>query len=444
MLLLLGLGAGAAAQSVQPGYDTIRVDSGGKSIPYVLWIQWSPLIVTAPDGGAWAFFSAEPRDQADGTANPNAGRQGKLYTAHFDPKTGSWSAATAMEGGEIQFGPSAVVAKDGTVHLIFSDRAKATSDVFSVLMYTHTDKDGKWAKPVALAPSEAAGHQVAAKLAIDGSGGLHVVWQDQRKVDASKRTNANDGSQAVFADTFESDLVNGKWTDPKQLDKRSDPNMNTNRPQIAVDKDRLVVIWSVYNAKATEDTAVQALWTWRPLNDPNKWSDPQPVWQRGNDNQVIGGRLVDMAADPTGGVVAVYSRLTNLGLATPSGQQQAKYDVYVKRLPAGSDKWGNDILVASGDRGAYPQVAVANDGTVYVVYNLGHGPNVAVGAVALAPKADKPGPEVNISQGEEGGQGIPSIAVDNQNRVWVLYMREPPSGAANEIRCVRGAVIPAK
>lgn len=442
-LILLGATASAGAQQVQPGYDTVRVASGGVAIPYVLWIQWNPLIVTTPDGGAWAFFSAEPKTLPDGTANPLATRQGRLYTARFDPKSQVWLPAQALPGGEIQFGPSAVVDKSGIVHLVYSDRAKATSDVFSTLVYTHTDAKGNWAPPVTVAVSENAGHQVAAQMAIDGNGGLHVIWQDQRAVDAKYRADANNDNNAIYADSFESDFANGKWSAPVQVDKREGPDINTNRPHLAVDGDRLVALWSVYDAKSQVDTATKAEWSSRPLNNPNGWTPQQTLWDRGGTNSVIGGRLVAVAQDPTGGVAAVYVRLTVTGRATPTGDALAKYDTYLKRLPKAAANWAADILIGTGDRGTNPAVTVGPDGTTYVAYNLGHGATVQVGAVAIAPKATKPGPEMDLTQAEEGGEGIPSLAVDAQNRAWVLYMREPPGGNANEIRCLRSAIIPA-
>src|SRR3712207_4161876 len=78
-------GSAVSAQQVQTSYDVIRVaDDGGNGIPYVIWVQWTPSIVTTPDGGAWAFFSAQP------AGTEGAGNRGFLYASRFDPGSGVW------------------------------------------------------------------------------------------------------------------------------------------------------------------------------------------------------------------------------------------------------------------------------------------------------------------------------------------------------------------
>jgi hypothetical protein len=277
VVAILVAGGAAGAQQVQPGYDVIRMaDENGDAIPYAIWVAWSPTIVTTPDGGAWAFFSALP------AGTEGVGVQGYLYAAHYDPAAGVWQPATRMRGGDIQFGASAVADGEGRIHLVYSDRVLIGETEegepnygFSTLFYT-VFADGAWSEPLAVAPADTAGHQLSPQLVLDGAGGLHVIWQDQRSRTAEQR-DPETGS-ASNADVFVSDFAEGVWQAP--LPVRSIPFASqteiASRPYLATDGERLVAIWSVYPGITTEElrSASRVEWSARPLNDPAGWSEP--------------------------------------------------------------------------------------------------------------------------------------------------------------------------
>lgn len=433
VVTLVGMSVGSAHAVTQPGYDTMRIDQDGQAMPYQVWTDWAPFILPMPDGGAWVFFSAQtkiPNPQDPST--PKLGTR-KLYASHFDPASGTWKPATALSGGQIQFGASAVIDSQGTVHLVYTDRADAQNSSFGTLVYRKSTAQGGWTDPVPVAPDPAAGHQLSAELVLDAQGGLHVAWQDQRKVSADQRSGAN--AQASNADVFESDLQpDGTWSAPVQMNVRPDANTNASRPQIAVDGDRLVALWSVYDQSTGLTSAARIEWSTRPLANANGWAKPQPLLNR--DNAQIGGRFLDLAPDPTGGVGLVFGRR----VATSSSTTNT---LYLAKLPAGGNQWGQPITLVSGARGSYPKMSFATDGTAYVVYNLSAS-TVHVGGIALAPGQTRPSAEVILTAGEEGAQGIPAMAVDRNNAVWIVYMHEPTGGQANEVRVLRGAVIPSQ
>ena len=59
-----------AAATVQPSYDTIRIQNDGVASLYEVSIDWSPLVLNLPDGGAWGFFTAQLRLPTEPGANP--------------------------------------------------------------------------------------------------------------------------------------------------------------------------------------------------------------------------------------------------------------------------------------------------------------------------------------------------------------------------------------
>jgi hypothetical protein len=411
-----------AAATVQSSYDTIRIENGGVASLYEVSIDWSPLVINLPDGGAWGFFTAQLRLPTEPGANPLLSNR-KLFATHFDPGTGTWQPAVALPG-EVSFGPTGVVDSSGTVHLVYTIRDSLDATAFSTLVYLTVDDAGQWSPPAVIVASENAGHQLSPDLTIDGDGGLHLAWQDQRGV--SDELRAADPSNA---DVFESDLnPDGTWTEPVQVNQRTDDATNSSRPQLVADGDSLVAVWSVYNTDVGLNTATTLMWSARPIGDPAGWSEPQPIFDRGED--LIGGRFLDLADDPSGGVTLVYGR------RTADANQ-----LFLQRLEQDADSWSEPALIATGDRGSYPRIAVSNDGTTYVVYNLGSGVSVKVGAIAIAPGETAAGTEETLTAGEEGIQGIATVSVDTLGRPWVMYFHQPLQQPVEETRIMRSAVI---
>jgi len=410
------------AATVQPSYDTIRIDNGDTATLYEVSIDWSPLVLNLPDGGAWGFFTAQLRLPTEPGANPLLSNR-KLFATRFDPNSGTWQPAQALPG-EISFGPTGVVDSSGTAHLVYTIRGSLDATSLSTIVYLTVDDSGAWSQPAVIVPSDNAGHQLSPDLTIDSDGGLHLAWQDQRSV--SDELRAADPSNA---DVFVSDLnPDGTWTEPVQIDQRPDDITNASRPQLVADGDRLVALWSVYNTDTGLNTATTLMWSERSIADPASWTGPQPVFDRGSD--LIGGRFLDLTDDPSGGVTLVYGRRTD-----------TENQLYLQRLDSGADSWSEPVLIASGDRGSYPRVAVAQDGTTYVVYNLGSGVSVKVGAIAIAPGETTPGAEETLTAGEEGIQGIATVSVDTLGRPWVMYFHQPLQQPVEEARVLRSGTI---
>ncbi|MGD9714524.1 MAG: hypothetical protein AB7V46_21055, partial [Thermomicrobiales bacterium] len=226
---------------VQPSYDTLRVQDGDTARLFQASILWSPLVLPTPDGGAWAFFTAQLKLPTEPGADPVLSNF-KVFASRFNPASSTWGPAAALPG-EISFGPTGVVDSEGTVHLVYTIRANLEPESFGSLVYIQSTPDGGWTGPTLVAADENAGHQLSPDLAIDSSDGLHIAWQDQRSVTAEER--ALDASNA---DIFVADLnPDGTWSTPVQISVRGDTSRNGSRPQLLAVNDRLVVIWSVYS-----------------------------------------------------------------------------------------------------------------------------------------------------------------------------------------------------
>jgi hypothetical protein len=411
----------------QPGYDGIRVAQDDQLAPYSIWVNLPPVLVTTPDGGAWAFFTARAR--VGDTTGSN-----ELFAARFDPKTRMWRPATTIPGSDVQFGPTAVVDAKGAVHLIYSARPSESGTSNSTLMYT-VSRDGQtWETPKPVAPDPNAGMQVMADLAIDGGGVLHAIWRDQRNGNAS--VSPNDQSDG---DLFVSDFANGAWSTPVQLTGLNGATDFVAWPRIECDGDRIVALWSVYSQRSSGDDsgrkADRVVWSSRPLAEPKQWSAPATLVEPQGDDE-IGSQLVDLAADPRGGVVAVSTRLDRSG-ATTIGT------VALLRLKPDSTEWSAEQPVATGNLGYFPSLAISRDGIAYVAFNDGAGRRVEVGMVAAKVDSGQAGAEIAPTAGESGEHGRPSVAIAADGQPWLVYMHGETSSNSIELRAQRGVVIDA-
>jgi hypothetical protein len=401
----------------QPAYDVLRIDDNGIGRAYRVWEEWVPQVVTTPDDGAWVFFTAQVRAQEGNTDR-------RLFASRFDPELRVWLPARALGATATQFGATAATDSNGVVHLIYSNRAGDGSDAWSQLVYQRFVNDS-WTDPVPVAPHPDAGHQMLASLAIDARDGLHVVWRDQRFVSPEARA-----ALATNADLLSSDLVEGEWTEPALINSREATDVNPGWPHLVADGDRLVVVWSIYRGTTAEEmrSAVRVEWSSRPLDASAEWSAAQTLYVReGGD---AGGRLIDLAADPRGGAVVVYG-LFNRG----------NNDLMLQRLDTGEETWTAPVLIASGDFGYLPAVTIAGDGTIYAVFNNGRNRDVDIGGLIADASGQSPG-TVTLTPAEGGITARASIALDDNETPWVVYMHQP-EGSTNvtEIQSVRAATF---
>ncbi|CAN5843503.1 hypothetical protein BH20CHL4_BH20CHL4_14740 [soil metagenome] len=416
---------GPAHAAVQPSFDTIRVQDGDVARLYQASILWTPLVLPLPDGSAWSFFTAQLKLPTEPGADPTLSNF-KVFASRFDPASATWSPATALPG-EISFGPTGVVDSQGTVHLVYTIRANLDPASFGSMVYIKTTPEGGWTGPTLVAASETAGHQLSPDLAIDANDGLHIAWQDQRSVTDEQRA-----ADASNADVFVSDLnPDGTWSEPVQLSERTAESVsNSSRPKLLADGERLVAVWSIYSPEIGLESATHIEWSTRPVSDAAGWGEPQMMFDQGE--TLIGGRFLDAEANAGGDIAVVYGRRT----ATEN-------QLYLQRLPSGTSEWSEPSLIAAGNRGSYPNIALGGDGALYIVYNLvDSGLSVQVGAISVAPGETSAGAEVALTIGEEGQQGIAAVSVGATGRVWVMYLHElPGKPSPTEARVLRGALV---
>lgn len=398
----------------QPAFDVFRVATHDSGRAYRVWEEWVPQVVTTSDGGAWAFFTAQAReDEGYGTR--------RLFASHFDPTLAVWSPAAPIGNETTQFGATVAADRKGVIHIVYSERRTDTNEAWSQLVYQRLDGD-EWSDPVPVAPHPDAGHQMLPSLAIGSDDDLHLIWRDQRLVSAEQRL-----ALPTNADLFSSDFVDGAWTDPIQVNVREAPDVNPAWPHLAVDGERIVVVWSMYEGSTAEEmrSAARVEWSVRARGGGD-WSPPQILFKRETGD--AGGRLIDLASDPSGGVIVVY------GLFDKSVNQ-----LFMQRLAPDTDSWSEPLLLTTGDYGYLPVAAIDQNGNAYIVFNSGRNRDVDIGGLKVSSDGSHE-LAVSLTPGEGGITARASITLDQNGVPWVVYMHQP-IGASNvtEIQAVRAA-----
>lgn len=401
----------------QPSYDSLRIAEAGLTVDYHVVVDWVPVLVTTPDGGGWVFFGAQARDR-------DASGARRIFASRFDPARGVWLPATAMPGERAQIGPAAVVDGKGAVHLVYSEISGNDQPQGATLLYTRVDPGGGWSAPTPVAADPNAGYQMMPALAVDDRDRLHILWRDQRNVSAEARA-----ALPANADLFAATLENGVWGPPEQASRRESADVNAAWPQLVVESDRLVALWSIYQGTSEQElrAAVRVEWSSRPLDAPAEWSPARVLVERTDDE--VGGRLLDVASGPDG-VTLVYGRYNR-------GQNV----LALKRLPRGSDEWSADQTLSTGDYGYLPTLAITPGGDAVVAYNTRRNRNVDIGAVAI-PNGGAPLPPVLLTPAEDGAQARAHVAIATDGLPWIVYMYQPAGETAvTEIRALRGAAL---
>ena len=114
------------------------------------------------------------------------------------------------------------------------------------------------------------------------------------------------GRLGFVADLLSSDLEGDQWSTPATVSLREAPDLNPAWPRLVADKDRLVAIWSLYQGTTPEEmkSAASVQWSVRDLAPGSAWRQPETLFVRESGD--AGGRLIDIAADPRGGIAAIH------------------------------------------------------------------------------------------------------------------------------------------
>jgi hypothetical protein len=235
-----------------------------------------------------------------------------------------------------------VVWEDSMLYIIYYNRWNATSGTWTASEMVSTESIDIAASP---------------KLAMDGDGNIHVVWEDQTNYTGCK-------SAGEIRDIFYKrwNATSGTWTTTEVVSTES--TIHSNDPSMVVDGDGNVhVVWedqTDYNG-AGLDYDIFYKW-WNASLD--NWTTTEVVSTESTSSSTAPSIMMDGA----GNVHVVWTDQTDYAGCKFGGEV---YDLFYKRWNATSSTWTTTEVVSTESTGdSYmSSIVVDNDGNAHVVWS---------------------------------------------------------------------------
>ena len=318
--------------------------------PHVVWSDFTPgnwelFCLKSADGGATWGTSQRLTWTATASADPAMAVDfsGNLHVVYYDALPGKWQIyyKKSTDGGVHWTAsqrltwtsgwadcPDISTSYPGNLHVVWEDNTPGNSEIY---YRNSTDKGITWSTVTRL--SWNVGDSYYPAIAVDSSGDLHVVWEDNTP-----------GKRAIY---YKKSTDGGAtWAASQRLTWSS---VETWTPSIAADSSgNLHVVWGedtpgyseVYYKRSTDGGA-----TWE--------TSRRLTWTAGNSNEP------EIAADPSGNLHVVW------GDNLPGNPE-----VYYKKSPDGGSSWGptQRLTWSSGDSW-HPKIAADSSGNLHVVWD---------------------------------------------------------------------------
>jgi len=370
-----------------------RLDTNGNRL-------WATDVRVNSDSGVTG--QDDPAMAADGNGNAaivwRDSRNGNddVYAQRLDANGNKlWAADVRVNsdsGATDQYAPAVAVDGSGNIVVVWQDDRNGNDDVYAQRLDASGNK--LWAADVRVNSDSGTAGQYAPAVAVDGSGNAVVVWRDSR-----------DGNANIYARRLDGN-GNKLWGADTRVNADSG-TADRSYPAVAVDgsgnavavwRDNRNGNWDIYTQRL--DGGGSRLWAAdvRVNSDSGAADQSYPV----------------VAVDGSGNAVVVWR-----------DQRSDNWDIYVQRLDGNGNKsWVADMRVNS-DSGTANQYgpAVAVDGSVVVVWQDGRNGNDDIYAQRLDASGNRlwtADARVNSSNGT-GSQWYPVVAVDgsgNSITVW--------------------------
>jgi hypothetical protein len=237
--------------------------------------------------------------------------------------------------GVAQFDPAVTVGPDGTAHAVWLD-FRDGAGVFALYYAARPPGASRWTRNLRVSDMIGTVCRDDPDVAVGADGTVYAVWSDYRERDP---------------DVYMSSLEPGAaaWSLPHKVNEDTVPSTDWRPTVVADPSGGVVVAWSDFGEGDSD------IYTRR--------RDVDGVWQPElRVNGVVDGAQDNPAllATPGGDLFAAWSDGRN-----------GNPDIYVSRLPAGTDRWGVNFPL-NGDLGsarqAFPALGAASDGTVMCVW----------------------------------------------------------------------------
>jgi len=331
-----------SSYSVEPN---IAIRSFGD--PYVVWSDYSPgyweiFYKKSADGGATWSTSQRLTWTTSGSADQviAVDSSGNLHVVYYDGLPGKWQIyyTKSADGGANwttsrrltwtsgwAYSPAIAVTYPGNLHVVWQDDTPGNSEIY---YRRSTDRGATWSTSQRLTWSS--GKSECPAIAVDTSGNLHVVWQD----------DAPGNSEVYYRRSTDGGTT---WTPSKRL---SWTLLGSWNPAIAGDSaGHLHVVWEAGNGEIYYKKSTDGGATWS-ISQRLTWTSENSYYPA-------------IAVDPSGNLHVVWDD------NTPGNPE-----VYYKKSTDGGATWTTSQRLTwnSGDSW-HPTIAADSSGNLHVVWD---------------------------------------------------------------------------
>ena len=345
-------------------------------------IEWSTPINLSEAGQG----SGDPRIAVDGSGNAVAvwrrydGNNDIAQSSWSDDGGASWSAAVNLsEPGEGASNPRIALDGSGVAHVVWNRYDGSDTRV----QYTRSVNGGaSWSVPVNLSTAGVSSQNP--EIVLGGSGTIIAVWR------------GSDGNNDIIQSSRSSNS-GVSWSTPVDL---SLTGQDARSPQIATDgSGNVVAVW------LRSDGSNQITQSSRSTNGGVSWSTPADLSESGIDSS-----QPKVAVDGSGNAVAAWLR-------DPWGDTILQSS----RLLAGGVSWSTPANVSTaGNSAATPQVAVDGEGNVVALWRYyGVGGTIIQSSRSANSGASWSVPvQISVSGTSSDNPQVTTFGSDNAVAVW--------------------------
>lgn len=348
-----------------------------------------PILTAAvgPGGATW-------ESDADFASGAVAGVQIANGGLRLAGSAGGWAIDGAFDSAaeaERQFSPAQAVTAQGTRMIAWQENtAQDSGNILfarSDMAQLQSGRRGLRIDDTGLATTQ----QVSPTLALDG-GTLHAAWADRRGGSLTRiyyASSANGGSS---------------WS-ANALVHNPGTGINDREPALVAAGGSLVLVWVRAPTSTSQSVHIVAsrrsggVW-----GAPVQVSTPLRTIIRSRDNLAL-------VALPDGGALAAWKD------NRPVSGQLTSNRIWVARYDPNTKTWGANTLASDTASAARPGLAVAADGTIYLVWT-------ASGAIRLSRSTDNGQswtPSVRVDDGTSSANTNPRVAVDSDGNVHCVW-----------------------
>jgi hypothetical protein len=300
--------------------------------------------------------------------------------------SGTWSGAAILSTGLYNaFSPGVAIDASGNIHVVWEQNS-------SVLASRYSASSGTWGTAAVIA-SGASYPCSSPRVAVDGSGNAVAVW-----------LKSDGTAHHVYASRYSAS--GGAWGAETSIEKSS---LDSGAPQLAVDPSGdAVAVWRQQLFSSVTEYRVVA----------NRYSASSGAW--GTAAQVSDTSIhsdcftaIRVAIDASGNAIAVW---------TERDSSSSVQSVYASRCPASSGAWGTPALLeSSATTASEPRVAVDADGDAVAVWLQSSGSTSHVAANRYSASSGAWGTAALI-ESSSADASSPRLASDTDGNVMAVWV----------------------